>query len=373
MKHRIRRTDLKRINHIVGDEDLESFILNAYGSGMTDFFVRISEKDGQEFCWKSEDMEGEKVMELSPVDAQNSTREAPIFLALDQQHMAKLIREERLNVPSFIGIGLFTERTSSSDRVRYRTLESSAGSLLHRPRNLELEAFILGSPRKEVYLLHLCFRVNDVYVLTNCPIAEDDNHGLDDVEWDYELRAHEEQDSSSLAKVRDRYNLRDSSPHVFTIMQLAYANWGVRELDSAIAQSTIELRKINARFPGKRPPFSSKRLKMAAELTAVDFVYTGGSSRSTALPKVKRPLPRDRFLEQPCFNSLLRKLLYAACWWSNKLDDKSEKREKALIDFLVDLGLFDAYSDDQAQVFAFFITGRLLNRQEIPFRHTTTR
>lgn len=131
-----------------------------------------------------------------------------------------------------------------------------------------------------------------------------------------------------------------------------------------------EFKQLNSNYEKNPKPFNNGRNEFAANLANRAYKYM------TKPPKLSAPLPEsvtiksDKFLDQNFINKELKKLLYAACCWSDRKEPLLGQAPMKLVNLLRGLGLRDADENDPVQRMVYFIKGELVPRKlpDIDFR-----
>lgn len=169
----------------------------------------------------------------------------------------------------------------------------------------------------------------------------------------------------------DPYRLRESSPLVFEILRRAFQNRGKTrsEIDPAILAA--DFRALNSNYKKNPRPFNDKRHELAATLANPSYSYSSEGLREVHPPEDPIEVPSDRFFDQEFINANFRKVLFAACCWSDAKEPQLGRDREELVDLLVRLGFYDADDSDQVQSLVFFITSEKYhrNKHKSPFRH----
>lgn len=169
----------------------------------------------------------------------------------------------------------------------------------------------------------------------------------------------------------DPYGLKQSSPLVFEILRRAFRNRDKTRSEIDPAVLAADFRALNSDYKKNPRPFNDRRHELAATLANPSYSYSSEGLREIDPPEDPIEVPSDRFFDQEFINANFRKVLYAACCWSDAREPRLGRDREKLVDLLVRLGFYDADDGDQVQSLVFFITSEKYqrNKHKSAFRH----
>lgn len=344
--------DLKRLVDLLEEGEAKAFAAEIHQTGASQFYFEVPQGKRDLFRW----------LPILPNGQESSFIEAaraPIFLRVNAHHMKSLLDGKQVSISSFSGVGLFIDPSTKDGPRSKETLTPEEGRLIQAGTSISRLEVVSGArvtPRYSVISMQL----EDLLVLWDDATLMELKRSGSRPELLNEIAASQRATKKAAEVVPDPYDLKTSSPLVFAILKLAFRNRNAEDPDSIPERSSSALKALNSRYKKNPKPFSDKRRTLAVKLTDPHYVYVGTDARPPLA--AKRSVPDEPFLRMKGLNQMLQKLLYAACCWSNKIDEGISGNEKKLVTFLASLGLYDNHMEDQVQSFAFFITGRSLER-----------
>lgn len=278
------------------------------------------------------------------------TRASMVELTKDQ--LIGLIERERVELTHFSGAALCPEQDAGGVPTRRFIRQTHLSAELFPIEAGGADIGADGSVRRRpipgssAYRYTLSITFADLHV-EECDLVASSSR---------ELIVLSTADRQRTDEVPDPAGLKITSPVVYEIMKVAYMLREGQEASFDAPRVLSILKDSDLGFKRNPHPFKNDQGKFAAQL----------ANRSYDMKQARQGMGADHleflktapWLDQDYYNPGMKKLLYAACCWSGKIDAGCEGNVEGVAKLLTQLGFRDEHGMTEVRHMLFFITGK---------------